>query len=186
MTGLVGIIVAGGFKLAAYSSRPGLVGAVQRELSDAQSVKADCRGTLILSIHPHCPCTMATARTVERLATSFHDSIEVVAYVYCPNDADPSWADSVITQVLQRVPGLEIRLDRDGRASASLGAKTSGHVFFYNARGQLAFSGGITPGRGHEGPCTAAEDLMRRIAGLPGCGHWPVFGCQIIQTKVEG
>lgn len=168
-----------------YASTPGSVGEIQSDLGAVQGVVINGRGKLIISTHPHCPCTMATSRTLERLATSFQGKIDIVAFIYCPEGVSAKWVESSSTRVLRRIPGLTVRLDRGGQASARLGARTSGHVFYYDENGQLTFSGGITPGRGHEGNCGAAEDLLKRIDGLAGCGHWPVFGCQLAANLPE-
>ena len=52
----------------------------------------------------------------------------------------------------------------------------------YDDAGSLIFSGGVTPGRGHEGHSRAANDLVNKINGrFEVASHWPVYGCLIIE-----
>ena len=51
--------------------------------------------------------------------------------------------------------------DDDGAEARRFGAETSGQTLLYDARGALAFSGGITGARGHAGDNAGRASLRR-------------------------
>lgn len=185
-------IVAGSWCLTDYSNRPGLKGNIAADFKlewvDAEwSLEQDFddkKRSLIFFYHPHCPCTRATVRCLERLFTRFVDQPNFVAVAYCPGTKDDSWIESSLTAILRNVGQSQIVIDRDGRYCECFGVHTSGHAVVYDDAGKLIFSGGVTPGRGHEGHSQAASDLVDKINGLPGeVSHWPVYGCLIIEPE---
>jgi hypothetical protein len=65
------------------------------------------------------------------------------------------------------LPG--VRLTEDPAEAARFVARTSGQVLVYDAHGQLAFQGGLTPSRGHEG-ANAGADALLRLTAAPATG----------------
>jgi hypothetical protein len=58
---------------------------------------------------------------------------------------------------------------------------TSGHVAVYDRSGTLQFEGGITAGRGHEGPSDGADAALAALTGRrPLISTAPVYGCPLI------
>lgn len=136
---------------------------------------------VVLFYHPHCPCTRATVRSLERMASRCSSRMKWIAYAYCPENEADSWIDTATTRRLREAIRAEVRVDRGGQACVGFGARTSGHIAAYDASGRLLFSGGITPSRGHEGDCIAAATLVRCLGGEETFQRaWPVFGCQIV------
>jgi hypothetical protein len=81
------------------------------------------------------------------------------------------------------------RFERDpsGRVATLFGAVTSGHVILTGARGEVRFSGGVTPSRGHQGTCEGMESLARQVASIEkvveqaAVGH-AVYGCPMFNS----
>ncbi|MFK7819562.1 MAG: hypothetical protein AB8G99_12660 [Planctomycetaceae bacterium] len=176
-------IVAGGLTLVDYSVTAGESGEPLEARLPSEFLAEDGQAVVVVVIHPQCPCTISTARELQRLAPQFPRGISVVVCAFCPGDEDDSWIDSSLVDVLNRVPNSRVVVDRDGHLAEMLGAQTSGHVLFYGTDGALAFTGGITAGRGHEGRSAAAEDLLAGVRGRSGCESWPVYGCALFGDR---
>lgn len=187
------VIVAGMWGTSDYSFRPGDVGMPPREMRVAELERLFTRGdsvpvelapsksTLIVCVHPHCPCTTASVRMLKRILPGLAVRPNLIALAYCPPSLPDDWIDSSITRELRQIPGMSVFVDRSGGKSTQLGVKTSGHFLIYEPDdGQLVFSGGITPGRAHEGDCPASADLAAKSEGLVEFRQWPVFGCSIV------
>jgi hypothetical protein len=79
------------------------------------------------------------------------------------------------------IPGARVYDDVGGAQAAVFGAKTSGHLLLYDKSGRLAFSGGITPGRGTTGPNAGAEAVVAILEHrIPTVRIAPAFGCPIL------
>lgn len=176
-------------QLTDYSSRPGHPGLVPNRLSDvalsdtslSAGLTTDGKPQLLLFYHPKCPCTTATVRILERLNPRFLEPIPITAIAYCADDEPDLWIQSRTTKALSSLDNVRIVIDKGGRLSKSFGATVSGHLLLYNPNGQLTFSGGITPYRGHEGDSPSSLDLLERInSPKDNCMHWPVFGCTTV------
>ena len=187
-------IVAGTWCLTDYANRPGRQGEIAETFSLEWAASEwsldqdfdDKKCTLVLFYHPHCPCTKATARCLQRLFTRFDDRPNFVAVAYCPDIEDDVWIESTLTSSLRELGPSHIVIDRDGRCCRRFGVFTSGHAIIYDVGGSLVFSGGITPGRGHEGHSSAASDLVAKVNGRSGeVNHWPVYGCTIVDSEAK-
>ena len=186
-------IAIGSWILTDYSYRPGTQGDIATTLTSIEEVpelwpddKAtnSAQKTLLLFYHPHCPCTKSAIRNLERLCVRFAGHAHIVAFGFCPDDEADSWIASGTTSTLKRLEARVI-VDRNAEQCSAFGVKTSGHFLLYGGNGDLLFSGGITPGRGHEGSTHAASDLLQQVIGgqSNATKHWPVYGCPIATSK---
>lgn len=139
--------------------------------------------TLVLFVHPCCPCTRATTSELRALLPHFEGRITSLVAAFRPADVPPDWCESEVPGA--GLPGARPFVDEEGREAARFGVATSGHVLFYGKSGELRFSGGVLPARGHVGENAGLRDLRTAIeAELAGnafdasIGH-PVFGCSI-------
>ena len=69
------------------------------------------------------------------------------------------------------------------------GAATSGYAVLYAPDGRLAFAGGITAGRGHEGDNAGEDAILDAINSGPAGGcptRMPVFGCALFDDDDNG
>jgi hypothetical protein len=137
----------------------------------ARVPKAAGRPTLLLFAHPRCACTRATMRELERLLARAKDKPDVTV-VLAPGGEAPG-----------TIPGARVFRD-DGTEAARFSARTSGQVVIYGRDGKLAYSGGVTPSRGHEGD-SRGRDLA--LLALSGTGSKEssadVFGCGLAKKE---
>lgn len=148
--------------------------------ADAPIARAANRQTLLMFAHPRCPCTRASLRELEIIQASRPDWGQIQLVLYRPHDWDANWINSDIVRLAKRFRSITIVWDDGGRLAARFGARTSGHVLLYDAQGKLAFSGGITAMRGHEGVNPGRIALMaigRQEPAATRCT--PVFGCPL-------
>lgn len=121
--------------------------------------------TVFIAFHPHCPCTRATVANLERAFSSSSQRLNFVALVYTPSGRPPDWADTDTVRRLAAFRGVRMVTDADGSTASAMGLKTSGEILAYDTRGNLAFAGGVTPSRGHEGDCAGLTILSDLLAG---------------------
>lgn len=181
--GLWAASVAGGLiALNVYSATPGSTAENTATWpSDAGLTRTDGRPVLVVTLHPRCPCSRATVSELNKLMTRLVDRLDV--YVLFVHDAeDSSWVDSDLYVAAGRIPGVQTRGDRAGRISARLRASTSGSALLFDGRGEHRFSGGLTPGRGHEGDSVGAQQIVRLVEGeAPRAARSAVYGCELAE-----
>jgi hypothetical protein len=102
----------------------------------------------------------------------------------------PGWSDDDVKGRLwlrvSAIPGVVPIIDRDATEARRFGAETSGFVLAFDPGGHLAFSGGITPSRGHEGDNPGLQSAVRFVNSgeLPEAqAKTPVFGCALFSTR---
>lgn len=134
--------------------------------------------TLIVFAQPRCQCTGATIAEVSRLRARYPD---LVLKFYFQTPADQGWPRLQETRLWQdaaRIPGSELSEDRGGKQALAWGVHTSGQAFLYDRHGRLAFAGGVTSARGHQGDnegIAAVSALLQQHR--PAHERTPVFGC---------
>jgi hypothetical protein len=176
------LAIAGAALLAWKSHEPGATTAPPPVFpASLTQHRVDGLTTVFVALHPRCPCSRATIGNLERaLAKSLPHNI--VALVYTPRGAAPDWASSDTVRRIAAA-GAHTVADADGRAAASLGMQTSGQVVAYDRAGRLAFSGGVTPSRAHEGDCAGLTRLTEILNGRDALDAAPtvtgVYGCPL-------
>jgi hypothetical protein len=142
------------------------------------------QATLVLFIHPHCPCTRATVSELARLMTTLQGKLSTCVLFIQPDPFSEEWVKTDLWTEVRRIPGVQTFVDHNGQEAEHFGSYTSGQVFVYAPDGRLMFNGGITPSRGHEG-----DNLgVRRIISLVRTGHADqaqsaVFGCALQERE---
>lgn len=152
----------------------------------AQSPSPD-RPTLIMALHPKCACSRASLESLARLKANFPNSFETRLLYYTPKDTEPSWAHGSSWDIAAQIPGARRVIDPLGAEAKSFGATTSGHVLLYSPDGQLLFSGGVTPSRGHSGDnagMAAITSILRHEQ--PTVSRTPTFGCSLYSNTKKG
>jgi hypothetical protein len=136
--------------------------------------------SLVVFLHPRCPCSAATLGELGRVLARAPGSCEVTVAVYAPASEPTAWNHTFLRDRALAVPGVRVVDDPDGREAARFGAVRSGHVVVYDAAGGLRFQGGITASRGHEGD-NLGEDCVLSVlhGGAPAADRTPTFGCEI-------
>jgi len=176
-----GFLTLGGMAaLWRYEMLPGAVGAAPARLSIAP---ADSRYTLLVALHPHCPCSRATLHELSRIVTRCGPKLRIEALVIAPTNMPATWSETGLWRDAATIPNITLSADRDGEECQRLGAKTSGHAMLYSPSGALLFQGGITGARGHEGDNTGSDAVISAIAnGVQNASTpttTPVFGCPL-------
>ena len=139
------------------------------------------RPTLIVCLHPRCPCSDATLDALETLLDRFHNAAAYVLFS-TPDRAKDDWNDAALVRRAKAMARLTVILDAGGRQTSLLGAKASGQTFLYDTAHRLIFAGGLTPGRGERGRAAGTQfiaDVLSGSATSPPSFHTPVFGCAL-------
>jgi hypothetical protein len=175
-----------GFKfLLDYSVRPGTPASAPHEWPRDSRIPAP-RGhhVLVMTIHPHCPCTRASVTELNNLMALLRtDNVKGYVLAVKPSEFADEWIDTESYRNAGRIPGVEVLMDRDGVESARLGAATSGQVLLYGPDGQLRFAGGLTPDRGHLGDSPGRQRIVSLVkTGTADAKDSLVFGCELGAT----
>lgn len=148
-------------------------------------VPAKDRPTLLVFVHPRCPCTRSTLHELMRLlgtrriSSAQQPNILVVATL--PKDAGKDWRETDVMQLASQLPRSRVVWDVDGRESRCFQVRTSGFVILYDADGEQLFAGGVTVSRGHEGASTGGNrlrSLLSQEVSVP-LESTPAFGCRL-------
>jgi hypothetical protein len=179
------LVLASLFVLWRYEHAPGALDAPPGVWPSASRLPREPgRPTLLLFVHPRCPCTRASLRELERLLALDHDRVDVSVVFLRPSGTGPGWEQSDLWDFAVRMPGVNVRADPGGCEAAVFRARTSGTAIVYDAEGRLAFHGGLTVSRGHEGTSAggdAVRDLVRGEA--PNAYGSEVFGCPLFADR---
>lgn len=176
-------------QLLEYAAAAGTTGMTPHAWPTESTIpRTSRRATLVVFIHPRCPCSRATLGELARLLANAPTEIgcDVAVALFQPSAAGDEWRDTSLHRLAQGIPTVRTVPDRDGAEARRFGAITSGHVVLYGSDGALRFSGGITPSRGHEGHNAGRAAILAALARqpdpvAPGPSHAPVFGCAMCE-----
>lgn len=169
-----------------YSNTPGSAGAVSPRWPTAIG-RAHGRPSLVMAVHPHCPCSRASIRELALIMTRCRGRLDARVLFVEPPGVGRGWAETDLRDEAEAIPGVEVLTDPGGATSRRFGAETSGHVLLYDAGGDLRFSGGITAARGHSGDNRGRDAILALMAaenlptpGRAGPAETFVFGCPLL------
>jgi hypothetical protein len=177
---------AGFLSLRTYASVPGAAAEAPGDWPVWSRIPAPRgRAVLVMTMHPHCPCTRASVselRTLMQLVREHGVSGYVLAVK--PADFPESWIRTASYRDAASIPGVAVLIDEEGVESSAFGAHTSGQVLLYDAAGQLQFAGGITPDRGHVGDSPGRARILSLLEDGTADAHESlVFGCPLGATS---
>jgi hypothetical protein len=177
-----GLLVAGGFwGLFIYANTPGVAAVAPPHWPSNSALSRDAKlPTLVLFAHPRCPCSEATIGELERLMPHIYGKFKTDVVFFQPSGKSDAWVKQDLWKKTQAIPGVDLVLDVGGAEASRFDAKTSGQTFLYDADGNLVFSGGLTPSRGHMGDSLGRDAILsfaerRRVA----IQKTSVFGCSL-------
>ncbi|GAA4428253.1 hypothetical protein [Bremerella cremea] len=172
--------------LTQYGSTPGVAMRPPENWPNDSAIHHESgESSLLVFLHPDCPCSRATLDNLERIAEQHTIAITLV----CLSDShhetfESNWltTGSCRGHVArwQSRPSIEVHRDIDGHEADRFRVTTSGHCLLFDELGNLRFSGGVTSRRGHEGNNSGLACLSSVIEGWStGRKQFPVFGCPL-------
>jgi hypothetical protein len=172
-----------------YQNKPGIT-QVTSSLwpNSARVTLAKNKPTMLLFMHPYCPCSRATLDNLSRLLLRIHNKVQIYILFFSSSKFPQKWVHSATWNEAAQLPGVHLLVDRDGRIAKQFHATISGQVLLYGTNGHKLFDGGITPGRGHSGDSRGSSMLESLILKQtqPIYSSVAVFGCPIRQLKGVG
>ncbi len=173
-------MAVGWYALADYSNAPGdAAKAPGMWPTQSQIERAADQSTLLLFLHPKCPCSRASVEELSRLMATAGRRMKTCVVFTMEIDADELRRQHIY-QVASELPGVELVHDGKGSEATLFGARTSGAALLFDPDGRLVFEGGITAARGHVGDNigrAAVTDWL--LHGSKPAQCTPVFGCPL-------
>ena len=163
-----------------YELTPGATGAVAERWPAESTCERDAnRPTLIMFAHPRCPCTRSSIAELARLMAHCGERVAARVYFYLPEKSSGEWDKTDLWASAAAIPGVQTFADRGGDEHRRFGATISGETLLYQTDGTLAFRGGITAARGHEGDNNGRSAIESIVFGESALPSTPVFGCEL-------
>lgn len=173
------VVVAAQMLLWQHDNAPGAQGLAPARWPTASRIaRTPGRPTLVMFVHPRCPCTRAALAELRTAMSALEGRVVARVLVARPDGVDASWTRGDLWDSAASIPGVEVAEDPGEREASLFAAATSGQVVLYGVDGALLFQGGITGGRGHVGDNDGRLGLVARVdAAAPQVARAPVFGC---------
>jgi hypothetical protein len=166
-------------QLLGYELSPGSIGRAPPQWPLTSAVHPAGGYTLIVSIHPQCPCTRATVEELARLMARC-PKLEAKLLFLKPKDYSQNWVETDIWSRAGKIPRVTCLVDESGTQISQFHSDTSGEAILYDSQGDLAFHGGITAGRGHIGDNAGVDSIIAIVSHHGAIGkQTPVYGCPI-------
>lgn len=173
--------------LLSYENTPG-VAAKPTALwpADSRIQRAPDRDTLVMLVHPHCPCTRASIGELASLMAQSQGRLTAYVLFLKPAEFSDNWEKTDLWQSAASIPGVRPIIDYDGVEASRFHATTSGQTVLYDAEGHLLFSGGITIARGHAGDNAGRSAIVSLVnAKVAEQTETPVFGCPLFDDNSD-
>ena len=180
------LVIAGFGILTQYSNTAGDDGAPSPQWPDTSSlVRSPDRATLVMFLHPHCPCSQASLEELSRIVAHGGNCVGTHVVFVRPDHFPPLWEQTALWSAAVAMPGVQVNVDVDGVEARRFGVATSGSVLLFNASGLRLFNGGITGGRGHAGDNPGGSAVLSGLrTGRAKPDHAPVFGCPLLDREI--
>lgn len=184
---LWGLMVCGGmFQLQRYENtpNPGALPPAQfpGELSSLR--KPECP-TLLIFVHPWCPCSTATIGELERLVARLNPEVLIHVVFWHPDGLTTNWHESALWRQACRLPRINLIDDVGCIFTQRFGVMTSGQTVLYDASGRLQFAGGITMARGHAGDNSGSDRVLSMAETTPMPGDRGPICCQVFGCPLQ-
>jgi hypothetical protein len=170
-----------------FSNSPGNSGAPPTHWPVHSQIPLDGdRPTLVMFVHPRCPCTRASLGELELLLAGCQGQVSTHLLFIRPPGTTEDWLKTDLWGKGSSIPGVTLHGKNAAAEAHRFHSKTSGHTLLYDRDGCLMFQGGITVSRGHSGdnPGRSAiaallhRELLKQI-------KTPVFGCSLFETACQ-
>ncbi len=142
--------------------------------------RAQDRNTLVMFVHPRCPCSRASLAELRRLLPRVRGHVTTSVVFVRPPGVGVDWERSALRGLATSLADVVVFDDHAAVEARRFGAATSGATLLYDAAGRLVFSGGLTAVRGHEGESAGQEQIISLVrTGRAEQRETPVFGCRL-------
>jgi hypothetical protein len=180
-------VSVGMWLLARYANSPAQESRPPAHWPAASGMRPDgIRPTLVMFVHPRCPCSEASLEELSRLLARCQGRVNAHVQFIQPKEMAPNWYQTPSWREAGKIPGVAEYRDDDGREAKLFRAKTSGDTALYDAKGNLLFHGGITVARGHAGDNVGLDAVEDMILGKPSLATTaPTFGCSLFDCETE-
>jgi hypothetical protein len=183
------VVVIATVCISGYANTPGQSGTPPASWpADSQVPRAAVKPTLLMFVHPKCPCSKASIGELAVLMAHHQRQVDAHVLFLKPAEASADYARTGTWRDAALIPGVTVHLDDAGREARLFASMTSGDTLLYDVDGRLAFHGGITVARGHAGDNAGRDGLEALLRGEPAERViTPVFGCGLFDspTAVE-
>lgn len=148
--------------------------------TDSAIARASTGATLVMFAHPECGCTSAALDELAAIlaAREVHAVVAFTSTDEAAVRASKNWATAGELAATRAIVAPH--------EAARFGARTSGFVVVYDARGARRFAGGITGSRGHAGDNVGRRAVLAALAGDPRDVKHAVFGCALERAARGG
>ena len=181
----VGLVSLGMFLVNDFSNVAGRPAAAPQHWPEDASIDRSSEGyTLLMMVHPRCPCSRASLWELQGIMKKVHEKVDAHVFFYHPDDAATDWSKTHLWDIASTIAATQVVQDIDGLETKKFGAFTSGQVLLYDESGDLRFAGGINPYRGHMGDSAGKTAIMNILEKEPEssvvqASQSLVFGCPI-------
>jgi hypothetical protein len=154
--------------------------------AESQIQRAPDSVTLVMLIHPHCPCTRASLGELASVMAHCQGRLKAYVLFLKPTGLSDDWEKTDLWQSAANIPGVYAVVDEGGAEASRFHAATSGQTILYAADGHLLFSGGITASRGHSGDNAGRSAVVSLVnEGAAERADTFVFGCPLFDANSE-
>jgi hypothetical protein len=164
-----------------YELTPAATVAAPRAWPSESKLRLDpARPTMVVFVHPQCPCSRASLNELLRLADEYRGRFLLQIVFVEPHGWNDQWTRSRLWKLAEQIPDATVCTDESATEADRFDATTSGEALVYGSDGSLLFHGGLTASRGHEGgsPGRAAIASILEDRGAQQATS-PVFGCAL-------
>lgn len=182
-----GAVAAGLVGMMRFEFTPGEGALGAAKAPAALADQQDNRLTLLMFVHAECPCSAASVEELSQLMAQVGDRLHATVLVGGDQAQSGQWRQSTTWRSAERIAGVQVRVDVEGRLATQLNAHTSGQIYLFDPLGRALFKGGITGSRGHAGDNDNLDALLAVIRNPSVAAgaviQRPVFGCALSDSS---
>ncbi len=178
---------SGGRLILSYENAAGASARPPQQWPSDSRVRRDPKmPTLLMMVHPHCPCSRASIGELALLMANVQGRVNAQVVFVRPNGFADDWAKTDVWDSAAIIPGVSVSVDDEGIEASRFRSQTSGQVMLYGADGRLLFDGGITVARGHSGDNAGRHAIVALLSGDDSTiKQTPVFGCPLFNASAK-
>lgn len=174
-------ILGGARMLLTYEYTPGVQGGVSPAWPSTTHInRPPGKFSLVMMLHPDCPCSQASVTELDRLMAKLQGSLAASVIFVKPGSSEAEVHMTSLWKRASAIPHAAVFDDNMGLEIGVFGGSLSGETILYDPQGKMVFHGGITASRGHEGDNEGSDSILRLVRGeTHAVAHTPAFGCSL-------